>query len=105
MIQTIYHVCGHNTTLNMGLSSRQNRIKRAEDMGKSICPPCEIEEMRLFSIRNNLPFLTGSEKQIKWALKIRHIKLTGKYKDFWDKSIAECKFWIDNRNKFKQPLT
>lgn len=103
MIQTIYYKCGHTSTINMSLMSRNARIKRAEDMGKGICTNCDNEEIKKYEEENFLPLLTGSTNQIKWASKIRNIKLTGKYRDFWDKNKEESSFWIENRNRFRQP--
>ena len=101
MIQTIYHKCGHNREINMGLMSRNHRIDRAEEMGKGVCPDCERDEMKEFEKDHNLPELEGSHKQISWATKIRHIKLIGRYKERWDKTNVKSSYWIDNRNKFK----
>ena len=61
---------------------------------------------------SGLPALNGSEKQIAWAAKIRRDALTAlesftptqnedMYKAFceWVASHAECRWWIDNREK------
>jgi len=57
--------------------------------------------MKRFS--RELPDLTGSEKQINWATKIRYVKLTGIHSDFWDKNITNASFWIEHRNRLKPP--
>ena len=85
----------------------------------SECYKKEQEEKREKHIAEaGLPQLTGSEKQIAWAEKIRivkyelaqdHVKnFTSKGIETYDKlfSVAEAKFWIDNRDKgYKELMT
>lgn len=104
-MQHIYHKCGHVRELDMGLSSRSNRIKRAEDMGKSCCPQCEFHQILTFEEKEGLPTLKGSMKQIKWATLIRHEKLNGKYIKHWDRNESSAAYWIENRNRIKPKIT
>lgn len=56
-----------------------------------------------------LPELSGTEKQIKWAIDIRQkfvnsIKVDVLASKKWKKTAAKAKFWIDNRGMTNQQL-
>ena len=114
----ITFICGHTETKELygKTSERENKIAWLE---KQVCSECykkelhEQEEIRANDL--HLPNLTGSQKQIEWANKIRD----GFFKDWenlrkkygesddersvqffeWVKSQKESRFWIDNRGK------
>lgn len=105
MLQTIFHKCGHQRVVDMGLMSRKRRIDYAEQLGANTCPDCERDEIKEYEKTNALPLLQGSEKQVRWGSKIRFIKLIGRYPKTWDKTNAEAKYWIENRNRLKGGVT
>lgn len=110
--------CGHEGTLSLvGKSDyREWRIKQAEDNG--LCPECE-EKARVARKAEQLaqsfadskefgfPELTGSEKQINWAVQLRldffeeaqGIKALRNVAERLIEEKTEAKFWIDVRDR------
>lgn len=75
--------CGHEDSVEVGGYSDEYRQQAALGKFEGLCPHCqqkkieeerekEREEARKVASELNLPDLTGSEKQIKWALSIRN---------------------------------
>lgn len=75
--------CGHEDSVEVGGYSDEYRQQVALGKFEGLCPHCqqkkieeerekEREEARKVASELNLPDLTGSEKQIKWALSIRN---------------------------------
>lgn len=140
---TVNFSCGHTDTITLfgKLKDRYSKIEHFESYG--LCPQCykemmkeqrdkERDERRAKAIdnaqKNNLPKLTGSQKQIDWALTIRDeyfnnfLNVLHNYKVQSDKidiseeqknifladlekvkkffaDTTEAKFWIENRYK------
>lgn len=69
----VTYSCGHNGTVQLfgKESERATKISWFENSG--MCPDCyrAKQEQKIVSANANLPALTGSEKQIAWALRIR----------------------------------
>jgi hypothetical protein len=77
----ITHSCGHTSTAQL-YGNKRDRQWRIEKLENGICSECfeqqRIEENKKAAEQNaldGLPELTGSEKQILWAEKIRASKL------------------------------
>lgn len=113
-----YHIvykCGHEENVN--LNGRQNSQSYADWLAAGICKECyqaqKLADRKAYNETEGLPELTGTERQVAWADKIRYemykeIKniLNVYYEDEgkpeflgWLKGQAEAKFWIDNRDK------
>ena len=75
----IVYGCGHTVTKELSgkIEDRESYIKWASTQD---CPECKKakynEECRIKAEENNLPALSGSEKQIVWAIAIRQTFLT-----------------------------
>lgn len=107
--------CGHKKTVELfgKTEDREKKIKWLENWG--LCSKCrEEEEMEK---AKDLPPLTGTEKQVRWAIQIRNKmldKLTVKdtarytkeamsqYNHFldWLKNKTEAKYWIDHNDAY-----
>lgn len=113
-----YHIvykCGHEENVN--LNGRQNSQNYADWLAAGVCKECyqaqKLAERKAYNEAEGLPELTGTERQVAWADKIRYelhkkIKnvLNVYYEDEgksefmgWLKGQSEAKFWIDNRDK------
>lgn len=113
-----YHIvykCGHEENVN--LNGRQNSQSYADWLAAGVCKECyqaqKLAERKAYNEAEGLPELTGTERQVAWADKIRYelhrkIKnvLNVYYEDEgksefmdWLKGQSEAKFWIDNRDK------
>lgn len=121
---TVKFSCGHEGTVRLfGRSSeRERKLKWLETQ---LCWDCqkaeqekkykeEAEKGKEFAEEMGLPELTGTEKQISWALAIREKKLIGaeSYKEYnnfdifydWLANHKEAIFWIDHQNDSTQML-
>lgn len=113
-----YHIvykCGHEENVN--LNGRQNSQSYADWLAAGVCKECyqaqKLADRKAYNAAEGLPELTGTERQVAWADKIRYelyreIKniLNVYYEDEgkeellnWLKGQAEAKFWIDNKDK------
>ena len=107
--------CGHEGRVNV-TGKHDYRQQKADNFFNShICEDCwkariKEEKAVAFKEAENLPRLTGSEKQIAWAISIRQAKIeqssawveTQAEKDAWANVInskTDAKFWIENREK------
>lgn len=119
---TITYKCGHNATVNLfgKVDDRKNKIAWME---KGLCKECYIkaQNAEIKEADSHFKPLSGSEKQITWAMRIR--------KEFTDKIFATipdtedgnlvknvfnqtldddrlltAKFWIDNRDNLKKAI-
>ena len=77
------------------------RLKRAKQLGASVCPECEKKEIETFEKYNELPYLIGTITERDIARKIRFIKLHD-YPDHWDKTKDTAAWWIAQRNNLRQ---
>lgn len=76
MQYTITHTCGHSETVDIyGTNSHGERERKAEWMRSQPCQDCrrttETAQALESAQARGLPTLTGSEKQIAWAERIR----------------------------------
>lgn len=115
---TVKFSCGHEGTVNLygRASDRERKLKWLETQ---LCWDCqkaeqekkykeEAEEGKEFAKEMGLPELTGTEKQISWALSIRKRILIEaesykKYNNFdafydWLANHKKAVFWIDHQN-------
>lgn len=70
--------CGHTGTVEL-YGKNEDRARRLEGLKVCDCPACEAASKRAAAERqvsedrdNGLPTLTGSEKQVNWAVQLRH---------------------------------
>lgn len=77
----VNYACGHTGTVQL-FGKGSEREWRLKKMREDICPECaakekkEIADKMIIEDRENaLPDLTGSEKQIQWAIQIRRKKM------------------------------
>lgn len=107
------YACGHEGRVNV-TGKTEERMQRLDEIFAGLCPECWKKqkdeehakanaEAEKKAAENNLPKLSGSEKQIAWANTIR-MQFYEKYSN-GQNDIAtiisektESKFWIDNRN-------
>lgn len=123
---TIKRSCGHEETVSV-YGTGKERDSRIEWLKSTACKSCYKEEQLNSTSEHatnmNLPELTGSEKQVAWAMKIRNEKITeivelfGLFTRLADgnekkteelntiakcvesiKQISDSKYWIDNRD-------
>ena len=114
--------CGHAGVLDLVGKSTEWRLEQAQ---YNLCPDCyramKQKEMEEELAKYNLPELSGTERQIKWATEIRfkfaseaNRNLNGEYKDNTEfigkytktyKSIVDVqttsKWWIEHRDEFE----
>ena len=111
----VVFACGHTETKDL-YGKSADRERKIEWMGKyGLCSECykkkTQEQQDDRKAKNNLPDLTGSEKQVAWAEKIRdgiildweniEQQIEPRDEKFinWLKNQIEARFWIDNREK------
>lgn len=80
----ITYKCGHEDRVEL-FGKMSVREWRLEQMAGELCPECqrkaEMERLKKQEEEDGLPSLTGSEKQIAWAMKLRddalkHLRIT-----------------------------
>jgi len=117
MDQVIAHVCGHSQLHYLhGFASQQDRKARWLETTK--CRTCFAMDRQAEQLANvtrddgtithpALPQLSGSDRQIAWATKIRTERLSAILTEAAERhvkactdclSITEAKWWIDHRN-------
>lgn len=132
------YACGHEGVINIYGPTKEHERKR-EYVFSQICPECrklerqqEIKEVNKKSaeaaVKMGLPALTGTEKQISWAMTIRNnqmesvkdqVKAREGYRvkisderlitmEEWEKAFERivesettAKFWIENREEYQ----
>ncbi len=112
---TITYKCGHTAEVQLygKYEERERKIKWYATIN---CPDCEAKEQREIAEKAGLPTLTGSEKQIAWATKIRnnaletlngHIEayvaphnkhIITDARDKWIVKETASSYWIENRD-------
>lgn len=115
----ICETCGQKYSRPTYTSTATSETKRfwreKEGTAYGICSECykkeQTEKREKAMSESGLPELTGSEKQIEWATKIRFEKyetskgytknMTPKGAEIYDRlfGMTEAKFWIDNRDE------
>lgn len=113
---TITYKCGH--TAEVQLYGKESERQRKIEWYKTInCPQCEAEAQKAEAEANGLPELSGSDKQVAWATKIRNNalaiineanehnsedkkKMLTEYRDKWLTIETKAAYWIDNRFNF-----
>lgn len=84
----ITYNCGHTGMVELRGSAKKQASTREWLMNRCECPDCKTLVAEADADRRHLPKLYGSEKQIRWALRIRQEKMVwiGEYV----KEIAGC---------------
>lgn len=119
--ETVNYSCGHSERQQF-YGKHIERERKKEWMERGVCPDCyreqkeqerQQENERAASLTNEIGFvaLSGSEKQIAWAVSIRqqcYEKVVANHTPHptagWSKIIAainletSAKWWIDNRS-------
>ncbi len=111
---TVTYKCGHQKEVQL-YGKESDRQKKIAWYATIDCPDCEAEMQKEMSDANGLPSLTGSEKQIAWATKLRnqaleilnaHIEayvapqnqpIIKAARDKWIANETASTYWIDNR--------
>lgn len=113
MKYTVKMACGHEETVELfgKGAERERKIHWLEENG--LCKECrQSEELKK---AEGLPALSGSEKQVAWAVKIRNSfieKFEGiatpdpMFKKFmnWLKVQTEARWWIDHRDSMMRAI-
>lgn len=112
---TVTYKCGHTAEVQLygKESERQSKIQWYSTID---CPECEAKKHAEMAEKSGLPQLTGSEKQVVWATKIRnnaletlngHIEayvapqnkhIITDARDKWIAKETASSYWIDNRD-------
>jgi len=110
----ITFACGHLREIPLTFTTDEAGLKAIEYFEKQVCTSCLAAEFEDF---NNLPKLTGTDKQVDWARSIRHKILDGAQNLLQEAEESglnittlqdgyagmltklEAKWWIDARNK------
>lgn len=97
--------CGHSGTIDIcGPTRDRDRIRDYRFGGD--CPQCWGSEQKIkreVQRKNNivqasmLPLLTGSDKQIAWAIQIRAEKIKAGISPYTVQNETTVRYWIDNR--------
>lgn len=110
---TVIYKCGHTAEVQL-YGKEAERQKRIAWYATINCPDCEASEHREKAEAAGLPQLTGSEKQIAWATKLRnnaldilnaqiariseeHKSVMTACRDKWISKETASSYWIDNR--------
>lgn len=112
---TITYACGHTAEMQL-YGKESDRQKRIAWYATIDCPDCETNEAARQAAENGYPILTGSEKQVAWANKIRN-KAVAFYDEIcktlpeknreaaatlktqWLSNEVSAAYWIDNRDE------
>lgn len=109
----ITYKCGHTAVVQL-YGKEVERQKKIAWYATINCPDCEANEQKEKAASAGLPQLTGSEKQIAWATKLRnnaldilnaqitkiseeHKSIMTSYRDKWISKETSSTYWIDNR--------
>lgn len=111
----ITYACGHTAEVQLygKESKRERKIKWYNTID---CPDCENAKQKKIAEKAGLPELTGSEKQIAWAIKLRNnalaildaqiSKISESHKSTmtylrnqWISKETASVYWIDNRDE------
>ena len=112
----ITYACGHTAEVQL-YGKEAERQKKIAWYSTINCPECEAHEQKEKAEAAGLPELTGSEKQIKWATKLRNdalakldaqiavisntdnkSKMTA-FRNQWIGKETASTYWIDNRDE------
>ena len=111
---TVTYKCGHTAEVQL-YGKESEREKKIAWYATINCPDCEAKEQKETAEASGLPELTGSEKQIAWATKLRNnaldkldaqiaiitnvqnkSKMTA-FRNQWISKENASSYWIDNR--------
>ena len=114
----IIYACGHTAEVQL-YGKEADRQKKIAWYATIDCPDCDAREQREKAISAGLPELTGSEKQITWATKLRNnalakldaqiavisneqnkFKMTT-FRNQWVNKETASSYWIDNRDELE----
>ncbi len=112
----ITYACGHTAEVQL-YGKEAEREKKIKWYATIDCPDCEAREQRETAEAAGLPHLTGSEKQVAWATKLRNnaldkldaqiavisnpenkSKMTA-FRNQWIGKETASSYWIDNRDE------
>lgn len=113
---TVTYKCGHTAEVQL-YGKYADREKKIAWYATINCPDCEASEQKEKAEASGLPQLTGSEKQIAWATKIRNNALDiinaanernteakrqvlADFRDKWLAIETSASYWIDHRYDF-----
>lgn len=103
----ITHACGHEETVEL-FGSHESRDSRIEKMEADLCPRCRAERARkIISEGYNgiaLPQISGSDKQVAWAVDIIVQSINNHMRSFDPRAISDAigrhtdaRYWIDHQ--------
>lgn len=114
----ITYKCGHTAEVQL-YGKEAEREKKIKWYATIDCPECEAREQKEKAEAKGLPHLTGSEKQIIWATKLRNnaldkldaqisiisneqnkSKMTA-FRNQWISKETASTYWIDNRDELE----
>ncbi len=110
---TITYKCGHTAEVQL-YGKHEERERKIKWYATINCPDCEVKEQREIAEKAGLPQLTGSEKQINWAIALRNDALniinaqiaklpepnkttTTNLRNQWIQRETAATYWIDRR--------
>ncbi|MBD5357389.1 MAG: hypothetical protein HDR88_10360 [Bacteroides sp.] len=113
---TITYKCGHTAEVQL-YGKTAEREKKIAWYRTIDCPDCQDKEAKEVAMAAGLPLLTGSEKQIAWATRIRNTALDVLEKEMpnikeemrdtfiglrsqWLNKENSASYWIENRDDF-----
>ena len=72
---TVTYKCGHTAEVNL-VGKESDRQRKIAWYATIDCPECEGKAQKAIAEAAGLPALSGSEKQVAWATKLRNSALT-----------------------------
>lgn len=113
----INYKCGHKERKQL-CGKYVDRDRKIDWLATQLCPDCVAKRHAALAIERGYPQLTGSEKQIAWAIQLRNKaadyfdklsanaseenrEILGRLRDQWIAKETEAKYWIDNRWDFE----
>lgn len=112
----ITYKCGHQKEVQL-FGKYTEREKKIAWYATIDCPDCEAENQKEMAEKAGLPQLTGSDKQVAWATKLRNNALdilnaqvaaisneqnrtkAIAYRNEWIGKETSSSYWIDNRDE------
>jgi len=91
------HTCGHSGSPFLSVGDPELIRRNLVVMESFPCPPCRRKAADEEAVKQGLPFLTGTDKQVAWASDIR--KEAMKRPQFRDVCYrhTRAEWWIDNK--------
>ena len=117
MNRDVVHSCGHTEQHMIYAQFAAESDRKARELARRSCTPCYKSRNDAAALADEallegqeLPPLSGSEKQVSWATKIRIERLAKLHKTdpaalAKFTTIQDAKWWIDNRTADLRTLT